>query len=111
VVEVTQVETVDRNGDSTTLVADTYIVDAGGEGPARIVLKDTTILPSPLREANGIAVTFDSGYGDTASDVPDGIKTAILSLLAQLYQSRGDAEAPPPGPAIAALAPYRVVML
>lgn len=110
-IEVTQVQTFDRDGAATTLDPGVYVVDAGGEGPARIVLRETTVLPSPLREANGIAVTFDAGYGENASDVPDGIKTAILSLVAHLYESRGDAETPPPTQAIAALAPYRVVSL
>lgn len=104
---VTSVTTYDRAGTGTVLSPSTYIVDAD-EQPACIILKETTALPSPLREAGGIAVAFDAGYG-SPSDVPDALKTAILSLCAHLYASRGDGEAPPPWQALAMLAPYRVV--
>lgn len=106
---VTSITTYDRAGTGTVLDASAYIVDAD-EQPARIMLKETTVLPSPLREAGGIAVAFDAGYG-SPSDVPDAIKTAILSLATHLYASRGDGEVPPPLQALAMLAPYRVVPL
>ena len=104
---VTAVTTYDRAGTGTVLSPSSYIVDAD-EQPARITLKETTVLPSPLREAGGIAVAFDAGYG-SPSDVPDALKTAILSLVAHLYASRGDGDVPPPFQAIAMMAPYRVV--
>jgi uncharacterized phiE125 gp8 family phage protein len=108
-IAVTLVQSFDRNDAATTLDEESYLVDSTGV-TARIVLRETTVLPSPLREANGIAVAFDAGYG-SASDVPDAIKTAILSFVAHLYQSRGDGEVPPPFDALAQLAPYRVVSL
>jgi uncharacterized phiE125 gp8 family phage protein len=108
-ISVTSVAAYDRSGAATTLSSDAYIVDSAA-APGRIVLKDTTVLPADLREANAIAVTYQAGYGANAANVPAGIRAAVLSLVAHLYEARGEGETPPPD-ALALLAPYRVMML
>ncbi|GGA93651.1 hypothetical protein GCM10011491_22330 [Brucella endophytica] len=45
----------------------------------------------------GLEIDFTAGFGDTGADVPDGLKHAILTLTAHLYEFRGafDGEAQP----------------
>ena len=64
--------------------------------------------PTSLRPADGVAVAFTCGYGD-AADVPAPIASAILLLVAQLYEHRGGDAAPMPDSALALLAPYRTI--
>ena len=56
----------------------------------RIVLKDGYVAPISQRKLNGIEISFDVGYGANASDVPEDIKTAILLLVASMYENRGN---------------------
>lgn len=43
----------------------------------------------PAGTCNGIEIDFESGYGDTGTDVPDMIKRALLVLIAHWYEFRG----------------------
>ncbi len=99
---VTSVTLHDRNGGSTVLDADSYVVDAPG---SRVALKD---LPRGLRAVNGIAIAFSAGYGG-AGDVPAPLCQAILQTVSSLYEHRGGDIVPTPGSALALLAPYRTV--
>lgn len=40
--------------------------------------------------ADGIKITFKTGFGDTAASVPELIKTAIKMTVGMLYSNRGD---------------------
>lgn len=84
---VTSVVYVDDAGDSATVDAADYVVDALGE-PGRVVLAASASWPSAtLRVINGVTVTYVTGYGD-ADAVPVVIKQAILLLAAHLYENR-----------------------
>ncbi len=107
---VSAVVAYDRSDTATTLSSDAYIVD-GAAAPARIVLRATTLLPAPLREANAIAVTYEAGYGFEAKDVPAGLRSAMLALIAHWYERRGDEPGSIPSLVLAQLAPFRVVLL
>ena len=37
-----------------------------------------------------VKITFVSGYGATSADVPQGIKSAMLAHIANMYENRGD---------------------
>lgn len=41
-----------------------------------------------IRQA--VEITFVSGFGDTAADIPSDIKIALMSYIANLYENRGD---------------------
>src|SRR5262249_48627602 len=51
----------DRSGEESPLSSDAYIVDTASV-PGRIVLKSGAFLPAILADANGLSVTYSSGY-------------------------------------------------
>lgn len=66
------------------------VVDTESE-PGRVVLLDGYTWPSgDLYTANPIKVTFTCGYGDDTTDVPEGIRSAVLLMVSDLYENRGD---------------------
>ena len=85
---VASVEYLDSSGVLQVLPPDQYRVQPGA--PGREVPVFGAIWPSSLPTIGAVAITFTSGYGPGASSVPAGVKEAILVLLAQLYEQRGD---------------------
>lgn len=60
-----------------------------------------TVLPiygstwTPHRQDdNAISVTWWAGYGPSGSDVPQGVKNAMLLYIHELYEKRGNGEPP-----------------
>jgi len=53
--------------------------------PARL---HVVSLPRPLRMMNGIEIDFRAGFGEAGTDVPDGLRRAILLLVAHWYEFR-----------------------
>ena len=74
---------------------------------ARIVFASAP--PAPGRETDGVEIDIAVGYGATATDTPEPLRRAMLLLVAQWHENRGDAPASGalPGPAAALAAPYR----
>lgn len=89
-VSVTHIKVYDAAEVATTLDSDTYGVDSSSN-PGRIYLQSGQTWPTVGRPSNGIEIQYVAGYG-SASDVPDDIKTAILMLIAHLYENRGDVD-------------------
>lgn len=63
----------------------------GAGSPAKLSLNRGQRWPSPLRDTGGIGIDFTAGFGDTADDVPDPLRQAILHLIAHWYENRGEA--------------------
>lgn len=85
---VTSVTYTDEDGNESTLSSSNYLVDTVSR-PARIRLKADQSWPTvTLRELNAIVVTYDAGYGDNASDVPEEVVAAIKLLVGHLYENR-----------------------
>lgn len=80
---VTSITYVDGNGDTQTLAADQYLVDAKSQ-PARITPAYGVTWPSVRDQTNSVTVRFVAGYG-AASAVPDCIKTWIKLKIAELH--------------------------
>jgi uncharacterized phiE125 gp8 family phage protein len=107
---VTSVTVYAPDDSPTVLDPATYQVDAAS-APARLTPKSSQPAPVNLRAINSIAVAFTAGYGDDATDVPAGLRAAILELIAFLYEHRGEAPAELPLDVLALLAPFRVFHL
>jgi uncharacterized phiE125 gp8 family phage protein len=90
--------------DDSALVLSQYRVDVAG---GRVFLKGAH---PGLRARDAAAIAFTAGYGG-AADVPAAIASAILLLVAQIYEHRGDQGAPMPDQALALLAPYRTIKI
>lgn len=61
--------------------------------------------PPHRQDDNSVSVTWWAGYGASGSDVPQGVKNAILLYVHELYEKRGSAE--PPAAAKMLLDAYR----
>ncbi|MFP1631585.1 head-tail connector protein [Zhengella sp. ZM62] len=55
---------------------------------ARPAAVDLAALAPATDCSNGIEIDYEAGHGDTATDVPDLLKRAILQLAAHLYEHR-----------------------
>ena len=78
----------DKDGNSATFSSGSYIVDADCE-PGRVVLAYGATWPSTtLYPAGAITVQFTAGYGDSASDVPQAIRQAMLLMIGHWYENR-----------------------
>lgn len=89
---ITSIVYVDSAGTSTTWSATEYQVDAAGF-VGRIAPAYGYSWPSfTPRTFNAITITYKAGYGPLASDVPSEIKSAILLVLGDLYESREDSD-------------------
>lgn len=110
---VTSVKYTDKDNVQTTFAASKYIVDTNNE-PGQIVLAYgeswPTFTPKPV---NAVEIRFVAGYGSAGSSVPEGIRQAILLLIAHWYENREPVTdmntKEIPETANALLWPYRVI--
>jgi len=81
-------ETIFYSADAPVGTEDNYIIDTYSE-PARVGLAFAQSYPTVvLRPYNGIIITYDAGYGETAADVPESVKDAIYVYCAWRYENR-----------------------
>ena len=79
----------DAAGDTQTVDADTYLVDAASR-PGRVLPVLSSYWPIPGQSFASAKVTYTCGYG-SPSDVPEDAKTGIKLALASLYAgNRGE---------------------
>lgn len=86
-IRVISVEYIDQDGNHQTLDPSAYKVDTFSE-PARLVPAYGTTWPGTRNEINAVIVTYDSGYGDDATDVPQPIKQWMMLRIGSLYENR-----------------------
>ena len=70
-----------------TLTASNYILDNVSK-PARIGLAVDGKLPTLADRINAVEVKYTVGYGENSTDVPDGIKQAVLLTIGNWYENR-----------------------
>jgi uncharacterized phiE125 gp8 family phage protein len=93
-----------ENGTTATYGTSSYRVDrASTPGAVKTLYGQTW--PPHLQDHNAISVAWWAGYGASGSDVPQGIKNAMLMYVHELYEKRGAGE--PPAAAKALLDAYR----
>ncbi len=77
---VTSITYLDSDGAEQTLAASNYIVDSKSI-PSRITRAQSVTWPSTYDQVNAVKVTFVAGYGDAASDVPQSIRSWMLTRI------------------------------
>ena len=87
VINVVSVKYYDSDNSLQTLSTDVWLADTKHQ-PARIGLKPNKDFPALADRINAVEVTYKVGYGDTAADVPQGIKQAVLLTIGNWYQNR-----------------------
>lgn len=76
--------------DASVVVADVFIVDTQQE-KGRLILKRGETLPTITdKNANAVVITYQAGFGSTATSVPSDLRLALLMATAYLYEHRGD---------------------
>jgi uncharacterized phiE125 gp8 family phage protein len=108
---IEEVRIYGEDDESSLLDAAHYYADTLLRRP-RLVLRRDRVWPAPGRAANGIEIRVVAGYGG-ASDVPDGLRLAMLKLVAHWYENRGDEDemATPPLAIAHLVNPYRELAL
>lgn len=87
---VTHVKYTDGDGVVQTLDPLEYTVDTKSE-PGRLIPAYGKVWPSTRTVPNAVEVQYKAGFGGAGS-VPEHWKQAILLILGQLYENRGDAQ-------------------
>jgi uncharacterized phiE125 gp8 family phage protein len=87
---VSSIKYYDTSDVEYTIAPTEYFQDTKSE-PGWVVLNDGKSWPTTtLRPANGVCLTFIAGYGAAGSDVPADIRQALLLMLNDFYEHRGD---------------------
>lgn len=89
---VTSITYIDTDGAVQTLAATEYDVDTD-RTPALITLAYDKTYPDTRATHNAVTITYVSGYGENSQDVPSALRSAMLLLIAHLYENR-EATAP-----------------
>jgi uncharacterized phiE125 gp8 family phage protein len=91
---VASIQYVDAQGNTQTLGSSLYTVDAA-HLPGRILPAYNQTWPTTRGHIQDATITFDAGYGDAASDVPEPIRQAMLVIIGHLYENRGGCDGMP----------------
>ena len=84
---VTHIKYYDADDAQQTWSSSEYIVDMSSK-PARIALAVDKSFPTISSRINAVEVRYTVGYGGASTDVPDGIKQAVLLCIGNWYQNR-----------------------
>ena len=87
VASVTHIKYYDNSDSLQTWDAANYIVDNVTQ-PARIALAVNKSYPAVSDRINAVVAKYEVGYGDNSSDVPEGIRQAVLLCIANWYENR-----------------------
>ena len=86
-ISVTSIKYLDGSNVQRTLAATEYTLYVAAE-PARIYPAFGKSWPSALGQFGAIEVEYVAGFGAAASNVPDGIRTAVKMLAAHWHENR-----------------------
>ena len=93
-----------EDGTTATYGTASYRVDRAST-PGAVKTNYAGTWPPHREDDNSVSITWWGGYGPSGSDVPQGVKNAMLLYIHELYEKRGNAE--PPAAAKALLDAYR----
>ena len=87
-ISITKVETIDEDGTATEYDSDNYYTVTESI-PGKLVIKKASSLPTNTeREVGGFKITYQAGYGSTASYVDAVIKNAMMEWAVLQYENR-----------------------
>ena len=84
---ITHIKYFDSDNSEQTLATSVWLSDINHQ-PARIGLKPNQSFPSLADRINAVNCKYVVGYGSAASDVPEGIREAVLLIVGNLYENR-----------------------
>ena len=105
---VSSVTYYDSDNSSQTWSSSNYNVINPENQKGFIEIADGSSFPSIYARADAITITFVSGYGASASDVPETIKQAVLLIIGNLYEKREDMVHRMPTTSEYLLEPFRI---
>lgn len=82
------VDTITADGDAV-VIATVFTTDTA-QRPGRLVINRGQTWPVILDTAAGIKITYTAGYGANSTDVPAGLRLAIIQMAAYMFEHRGD---------------------
>jgi uncharacterized phiE125 gp8 family phage protein len=83
---VSSIQYQDANNATQTLNSSNYTVDIYSQ-PARVVQSNTGTYPATYNDLNAVTITYDAGYGNSASDVPGVFKRAIKLYVEMMFDN------------------------
>lgn len=104
---VTSVTVYADDGTTTAQSSDDYQVVTGEGG--MLFLESGNTWTTTTRPRDLMRVVFKVGYGASADDVPEGIRTGIKQLVAQMYEDRENTELSELTKSV--LSPYKIFMI
>tara|TARA_R100000655_G_scaffold31221_1_gene62684 strand:- start:20753 stop:21409 length:657 start_codon:yes stop_codon:yes gene_type:complete len=105
---ITHVKYYDNTGTQQTMTAATdYSVHNFINQKGFIEIMDGISLPTLDDRADAVEIKFKAGYGTSADDVPDAIKSAIQLIIGFMYEKREDTVSRLPKASEYLLDPYR----
>ena len=84
---ITHIKYYDKDDSLQTWSSSDYILDSSIR-PARIALAVDKSFPTLSKRINAVEVKYTVGYGSAASNVPEGIRQAVLLTIGNWYQNR-----------------------
>ena len=84
---ITHIKYYDSDDSLQTLSSSNYILGHYSK-PARIGVAVGGTLPNLSDRINAVEVKYTVGYGTASSDVPEGIRQAVLLTIGNWYQNR-----------------------
>ena len=84
---VTHIKYYDSTDTEQTWASSNYIVDTTSQ-PCRIALAVNKSYPTISERINAIEVKYTVGYGTASTDVPEGIRSAIILTVGNWYSNR-----------------------
>ena len=87
VVSVSSITYLDENGVLQTLSQNLYEVDTYRGIIGEAVDQD---FPDTYLSLNDVSITYTAGFGTASTDCPLDIRIAVLKVIANMYDNRGD---------------------
>jgi uncharacterized phiE125 gp8 family phage protein len=107
-VQITQVQYINAEGVAAQIDNSTFYVDLG---QSRLITLAGFPKPAFVSPAEALWIDYTAGYGPAMAAVPASLRMAILLIVRELFEHRGEGESALPLRAQALLAPFAAVRL